>query len=488
MRVGIIGLQHESNTFQPQATTWEHFEQGALLAGRDIHREYGAAHHEIGGFFQGLDEEGIQAVPVFFAWAMPGGPVSARTLDRLLQAMLDQLKIAGQLDGVLVAPHGAAVSENRLDMDGAWLRELRSRVGPQIPIVGTLDLHANLSQEMLHATDALIGYRTNPHLDQRQRGQEAARLIARMLRGEAHPTPAAVTPPMAINIERQNTSTSPVSECFEALDDMLADHRVLSNSLLLGFPYADVPEMGASAIVVTNDDPDLARQLADEFAEYLRLRRGDFVGRLVEVDAAIDEAAKTRGPVCLLDMGDNVGGGSPGDGTMLLHALVRRGVQKAFVSLFDPDSVQRAVRAGVGRHVELEMGGHSDAQHGKPLVARLHVRGLYDGSFSESQPRHGGRVHYDMGPTVVGVLEGGQTVMLTSRRVTPFSLQQLTSCGINPEQFQMIVAKGVHAPVAAYQPVCRTMLRVNTPGVTTADMTRLAYNRRRRPMFPFERD
>jgi microcystin degradation protein MlrC len=488
MRVGIVGLQHESNTFQSVPTTWEHFEQGALLTGRAVAREYGGAHHEVGGFLQGLDEEGLQAVPIFFAWAMPGGPVTARTLDRLLQAMLVELKGALPLDALLVAPHGAGVSESVPDMDGAWLRELRSRVGPQIPIVGTLDLHANLSEEMLNATDALVGYRTNPHLDQRQRGLEAARLVARILRGEVRPTHAAAMPRLAINIERQDTTTSPCRECFEALDDMLADKRVLTNSLLLGFPYADVAEMGTSVVVATNDNPDLARELADQFAEYLTLRRGDFVGRYLEIDAAIEAAMKRSGPVALLDMGDNVGGGSPGDGTLLLAALVRHGVAKSFVSLCDPASVQTAARAGVGRDVALEMGGKVDALHGEPVAATVRVRGLYDGRFSESQPRHGGKTHYDMGPTVVAQLDSGPTVMLTSRRMAPFSLQQLTSCGVDPAQFQIIVAKGVHGPVAAYAPVCKALLRVNTPGVTTADMTRLAYHNRRRPLFPFEAD
>src|SRR5439155_726240 len=154
--------------------------------------------------------------------------------------------------GVLVAAHGAGVAESRADMDGYWLRELRSRVGPQVPIIGTLDSHANLSSAMVLATNALIGYRTNPHLDQRQRGLEAARLMSRVLRNQVRPTQAAAFPRVAINIERQHTGSSPCRECYEAVEDMLADKRVLSISLLLGFPYADVHEMGTSALVVTN--------------------------------------------------------------------------------------------------------------------------------------------------------------------------------------------------------------------------------------------
>jgi microcystin degradation protein MlrC len=486
MRVGIVGLQHESNTFLPTPTTWDDFEQGALLTGQAIRDQYGEAHHEVGGFFQGLAEEGIDAVPIFFAWALPSGVVAARTLEKLLAAMLGELTRAGQLDGILVAPHGAAVAENAADMDGAWLRELRSRVGPQTPIIGTLDLHANLSEAMVRATDALIGYRTNPHLDQRDRGHEAARLMARMLRRDVRPTQAAAFPPLAINIERQHTAVSPCRECYEALDDMLSDRRVLANSLLLGFPYADVREMGSSVLVVTNDEPELAHSLAVDFSEYLRLRCGDFTGQFLEIDAAIQRAVALPGPVCLLDMGDNVGGGSPGDGTLLLHALVKHGVRKAFVCLCDPAAVQQATQAGVQARLDMSLGGKTDRVHGDPLSVSARVRGFYDGRFSESQPRHGGKTHYDMGQTVVVELDAGPTVMLTSRRIAPFSLAQLTSCNIDPRAYQIVVAKGVHAPLAAYAPACPTLLRVNTPGVTTADMTRLEYHHRRRPLFPFE--
>lgn len=488
MRVGIIAVQHESNTFITAPTTWDRFEQhGALLKGPQIRQEYGEAHHEVGGFFAGLEEQQIEAVPILLAWTMPGGAISADALNKLLAMILDELHAAGELDGLLVAPHGAAVAEGCPDMDGFWLRELRARLGPQKPIVGTLDLHANLSETMVRATDALIAYRTNPHLDQRERGVEAAHLIGRMLRGEVHPTQAAAFPPLAINIERQHSSSSPCQECYEALGDMLADKRVLSASLLLGFPYADVREMGSSVIVVTNDDDHLAHTLARQFAEYLELRHNDFTGHMIDIVAAVELGMKLPGPVCLLDMGDNVGGGSPGDGTLLLQAICRRGEPKAFVCLADPESVAQADAAGVGKKIAMRLGGKSDTLHGTPVETDATVVSLHDGRFSELQVRHGGRTNYDMGRTAIVRLASGPTVMLTSERVAPYSLEQLKSCGLNPHDFQILVAKGVHAPVAAYAPVCDSLLRVNTPGVTTADMTALEYHHRRRPLYPFEK-
>jgi microcystin degradation protein MlrC len=487
MRVGIVGLQHESNTFLSTPTTWEDFQQGAVLAGRALRTEYESSHHEVGGFFECLDDEGIEAVPIFFAWAMPSGTIAAPAVDKLLASMTHELAKVSALDGLLVAPHGAAVSTGRADVDGYWLRELRSRVGPQMPIVGTLDLHANLSPAMVSATDALVAFRTNPHLDQRQRGREAAHLMARILRREVRPTQAAAYPPMAINIERQFTAASPCRECYEAIDDMLADKRVLAISLLLGFPYADVPEMGTSVLVVTNDEPELAQSLANQVSGYLIDRAADFEGRFLSLDEAVAQMRRATPPVCLLDMGDNVGGGSPGDGTILLAALCQAGVRKTLACLYDPQAVEQATRAGIGKRLSLAIGGKTDALHGSPLSGEALVRGLYDGRFSESRPRHGGRVHYDMGQTAVVELNSGPTVILTSRRSAPFSLGQLACCHVDPRDFDAIVVKGVHAPVAAYEPVCPTILRVNTPGVTTADLSQLEYRHRRRPMFPFER-
>ncbi len=171
---------------------------------------------------------------------------------------------------------------------------------------------------------------------------------------------------------------------------------------------------------------------------------------------------------------------------MLLRALCKAGCRKAFVCLADPTSASRAAAAGIGAQVELNMGGKTDHLHGEPVRSLVRIRSLHTGQFSESQARHGGRAHYDMGPTAVVELGEGPTVMLTSRRVAPFSLEQLASCGVDAAQFQAMVAKGVHAPVAAYAPVCKRLVRVNTPGVTSADIEGLEFRNRRRPLFPFE--
>jgi len=486
MRVGILALLQESNTFLHEPTTFDKFEQDLLLLGPAVERELAAAHHEVGGFFAGLAEAGLEAVPLFAARALPLGVLTAVTFQRLLDLLFAQLDQAGPLDGVLVAPHGAMVSERWPDADGYWLARLRKRLGPAVPIIGTLDPHANLSPLMVESTTALVAYRTNPHLDQRQRGFEAARLMARTLQGEVRPTQEAVFPPLAINIECQLTSAPPCLPLYRRADEMLARRGVLSNSILLGFPYADVAEMGSAVLVVADNDLLRARHQAHELAAYLWTHRQEFVGRLLSVEEGLEQASRLEGRVCLLDMGDNVGGGSPGDGTILAHALHAGRMGEAFVCLHDPDAVRQAEAAGVGQDVPLQVGGKTDKRHGEPLAVLFRVLGLHDGHFEETEARHGGFRSFDQGRTAVVRAGSGLTVMLTSRRMAPFSLCQLTSCGVDPEAFRVLVAKGVNAPVAAYAPVCRHFLRVNTPGVTTADMTRLDFKHRREPMFPFE--
>ncbi len=184
-------------------------------------------------------------------------------------------------------------------------------------------------------------------------------------------------------------------------------------------------------------------------------------------------------------MGDNVGGGSPADGTLIAHALLAKHI-RSFVCLFDPDAVAQATSAGVNSRISLTAGGKLDPRHGPPLPISGTVRSLHDGKFTDTKPHHGGTTSFNMGAAAIVEDDCGLTIMLTSRRVPPFSLAQLTSCGIDPKDYQVVVAKGVHAPVAVYSTACPTLIRVDTPGITTADMRQLPYRFRRKPLFPFE--
>ena len=488
MRVGIIALLHESNTFISTPTTMGSFRQDGIFTGRAMYDHYSGGHHEVSGFLEGLESAGIDALPIFHAATTPSGRITRETCEELMQLMFDEVGAVGEVDGYLVAPHGANSGEGDeyRDLDGHWLSRLREVVGSEKPIICTIDPHANLSPRMVAACDATIAYRSNPHLDQKQRGLEAAALMVRTLKGEVKPVQAGAFPPIGINIERQSTFAPPCLPMYELADEMLKETGVLSNSVVLGFPYADVEEMGSAFVVVTDGDMDRAQVLANQLADYLYAHRAEFVGEYIAVPNAVDMAVEQKGPVCLLDMGDNVGGGSAGDGTEILHELHRRGNTTGFVCIFDPESQERARDAGVGNRVVLDIGGKTDELHGASLNAEVRVRSLHAGKFRESEVRHGGRTSFDMGPTAIVETDTGIAISLTSRRAVPVSLGLMTSCDLDPAAFQVVVAKGVHAPVAAYEPVCTALIRVDTPGATAADMRGFEYEFRREPMYPFE--
>jgi len=492
MRIGILAFLHESNTFIESPTTWRNFEEDTVAVGDEILKRFAESHHEVGGFLAGLERAdlgiSVEVVPILAVRATPSGIISKEAFDEIINRTVSALQESLPLDGLLVAAHGAAVSETHRDADGCWLAQIRTVVGANFPMVVTLDAHANLSRSMVGACTAIIAYRSNPHLDQRARGEEAAELLMNCLQGKTKPTMAAAFPPLVINIERQSTDELHLRQIYEAADRQKDRPDVLSNSLLLGFPYADVYEMGAATVVITDGDAELAQHLADELADVLWQKRHAMEGMLVDVKSALDLVESTEGiRFGLLDMGDNVGGGSAADGTILARALCERHLGPAFVCIADPRAVAEAMDSGVGATVELSIGGHTDRAHGDPLTLRVEIVSTHSGRFSESKPRHGGIVEFDQGATVVvRACEYPLTLLLTSKRMVPFSLQQLISCGIDPNSFRVLVAKGVHAPLAAYREVCDRFIRVNTPGSTCADLRQMDYYYRRHPLFPFE--
>ena len=484
-KVALLGIYHESNTFAPQLTTLSDFQNGHCVKGDAIRSEYMQAHHEIGGMLAVMDQHDIEVVPIMYAEATPGGMVSSETYALLLADMMQELERALPVDGCLVVPHGAGVSEDFPDLDGHWLSLLRERVGLTIPIMGTLDLHANVSPLMVSSTDALVAYKQNPHVDQRQRGMDAAQLLVDSLQGKIRPTQTLVQVPMAISIEQQFTEKEPCKSLYKYAEALSLEPNILSISILHGFPYADVQEMGTSIIVIADHDPAAGLEIGSKLCSYLLRHRHHFVGNKIDIPSALELIAKYQKPVLLLDMGDNVGGGGPANNLGILEALEADNRYRYFVCIYDPASVIEAIKHDLGDVINLTITGTD--QHGeREIDLKVTLVHISSGNFSEENPRHGGQVNFRMGQTVVVSTAIGSLIMLTSLRVVPFSLGQLTSCQIEPTQFDAIVAKGVNAPIAAYAPVCPSSIQVNTPGVTQADMTLFDFKNRRKPLFPFE--
>ena len=481
--LAIAGIMHESNTFSDTPTDAAAFSQ---THASNLIKVWGEAHHEISGFIQGATQYDYTIYPTLMASAMPAGRVTDDVFDRLTEMLIQHLKAAPKHEGLLLALHGAMVVESYPDGDGEVLRRLRDAFGRDFPIVVTLDQHTNASEQMVAESTALVIYKTTPHIDQRQRGLQAAELMMRILRGEITPTQALAKPPMLLNILYHVTSVPPMEPILTAAKQLEARPDILVANVALGYPYADVYEVGPAFVVVTDDNPQLAQTEADRLSDMLWSVRGQLTLDLPDAAQAVEQAIHSeQHPVILVEMGDNIGGGSPGDSTFILAELVRQGASGFAVVVYDPEAVQSCIQAGVGGMVSLEVGGKADNLHGDPVPIRGNVRLIHDGQFIETQPRHGGQRYHNQGLTAV-VAVGDSLVALTSRRQTPFSLQQLLSLGIDPTEMRMIVVKAAVAYRAAYEPIAGQIIEVDTPGLTAVNPLHFTYHDVRRPLFPLD--
>ncbi len=485
--IAIGGIMHESNTFSDTPTDFDAFHTSL---GDEIVDAWADTHHEMGGFIHGAAHHGNRRYPTLMASATPAGRVTDAAFDRLTDLLIQRLNVsAPKYDGLLLALHGAMVVESHPDGDGELLRRLRTVLPEELPIVVTLDHHANVSEAMVSHSTALVIYKTNPHTDQRQRGLQAAALLNRILCEGITPTQALSKPPMLLNIRYQNTSAEPLHSILNAAAELEARDDVLVANVAAGYPYADVPEAGPSFVVVTDDNLRLARREADRLSDMLWHVRGQLTLDLPDAAAAVRQAIHSeKHPVILVEMGDNIGGGSPGDSTVILAELLKQKAAGFVVVLCDAESVKTCLHTGVGENVALSVGGKTDTLHGEPIPIRGSIRLIHDGHFVETEPRHGGHKYHNQGLTTVIELASPcrALVVLTSKRQTPFSLHQLLSLGIQPQAMQIIVVKAAIAYRAAYEPIAGEIIEVDTPGLTAVNPQHFTYQEIRRPMFPLD--
>jgi microcystin degradation protein MlrC len=378
MRVTALGLHHETNTFSSFATTYESFSKssyGGLLRGPEIEAHQRSSHSTFAGYYQAADEFGFDLVPLLFAVNDPSGTITLDAFDRIVDEMMSLLREGGPWDGVLLNQMGAAVSEDFPDVDGEVAARTRAVVGPDIPVVMTLDLHANLSQKMVEHTQAIVVYRTNPHMDASERAIDACEILVRTIKGEIRPVTALEMPPMVISILRQDTREEPMRGVMADVEAANRRPGIIHTSMGQGYPWADVEEMGAAFYALADGDLHAARAAARWMAERAWARRAELAtSSTFTPREALEHAMRApRGPILLLDVGDNVGAGSAGDSTFILAEAQRLGVRSLLQTVRDPEAVEACVAAGVGSTVTLSLGGNTDALHGEPVIVAGYV-------------------------------------------------------------------------------------------------------------------
>lgn len=488
-RIAISSISHESNSFNPATTGLKDFTRRSRTPAREALLAWGKSSDTISGFVEGGERFSLELYPGLVAEATPKGPVTDEAFNTLTRELIDQLRAAPKLDGLLLHLHGAMVTESVPHGDAEVLRRLRAAFGTTFPIIVTHDFHANVSPEIVELSTALITYKENPHIDTRERGIQAAGIMAGIVSGKVKPAQALAKPAMIYNIVYQYTKRDPLRPIVEESRLLEKNNpKILAVSVSGGYQYADVPFVGPTVIVVTDNDRALAQKEADRLSNMLWATRDKLTLNLPDSAAAVKQAmASKEMPVVLVEMGDNIGGGSAGDSTFILAELLRQKAQGWCVVVADPAAVQAAARTGVGQPISLMAGGKTDRLHGEPVKIVGKVRSIHAGTFLETEVRHGGQRYYDQGLTAVIEVEGStpdlaNLLMVTSERQVPFSLHQLISCGIYPERQRILVVKAAIAFRAAYEPIARRIIEVDTPGTTAVNPARFTYRRARRPL------
>lgn len=493
MRFFTGGINHETNTFSPIPADGERFRVMNYDRGQELFERYGGTKTAIGGFIDAAREHGVELVPSIYSFAMPSGAVTRAEFEAQMADTLDDLEAAlasGPIDGLLLALHGAMVIEGIDDGEGEYLRRVREVVGPDLPVVTELDLHANISPESTELADIIVGYDTYPHIDVYERAIELTGLLVRLAKGEIRPVRAFRQIPVLSNLTAQYTGRAPMSDWLALCHEIESRPGVLTATIVGGFPYADIPQTGMAAYVVTDGDAALADACADELARFVWEHRADFQAIPVSVADAVEYAMTHPGPICLADVADNTGAGSSGDGTEILRELIRREARSAAVALvFDPETVAKAVEAGVGATIAVRLGGKVDDLHGAPVETDAYVRTITDGFFINDGPLGTGS-QSNMGYTVVLEIggRGAIEVICTQYRRAPNDANALRSVGIEPTKRQIVVIKSSVHYRADFMPLMREIVEVDAPGLSSPSWERFDFQRLRRPMYPLDPD
>ena len=487
-RIATGGILHETHTFAPTMTDLGAFEQIGIAEGSGLLRHKGSR-SALGGILDGLTQDELEIVPLVYASAMPAGTVRAQAFRSLIARFLQLLEAALPVDGVVLSLHGAMVSEDQLDCEGEILEKVRSLIGEGCPLVSTLDMHGNVSPKMVEASDLLVAFNGNPHIDAYDRGKEAVATFKRLLNKEVKPTAAIAHPPLLLSALNTWTDKPPLSFVHQAAEKFKPDGKVLNISVMGGFAYADTTWSGVSVIATTDQDAPLAQEIANRLANVAWEHREATLHKGCSPVEAVQKAiASSRPPVILADVGDNVGGGTPGDGTILLRHLLEAKAQDAVVVIADGEAVAQAQAAGEGKEISLMLGGKQDRWHGEPVQLRGRIEKISDGHFTISGRDHFANLygnHVNMGPSAV-IRCGGVRILVTSRKTPPGDLNQLRSQGIEPLQQKIIVVKSAVAFRGAYEAIAGEIWEVNTPGLCSSDLSQFAYKNVPRPVYPLD--
>jgi microcystin degradation protein MlrC len=488
MRLVIAQMKHETNTFSPVPTPLARFAHGtpAPLEGRAVYEAFKGTGTAIGGFIDLADKAGAEAVFPIAGNAAPSGPVQTAAYEEMASRIVGA--VAQGCDAVLLDLHGAMVTQAHEDGEGELLARIR-KVAPELPVGVALDMHTNLSPAMGRLATVIAGYQTYPHVDMYETGVRAAAPIFSILDGKTTPRMAFGFRPMLPHVMRQSSLDAPNKQIQERAKEM-EKQGALSATFFVGFPHADIPIAGSSAVVVTDGDAAKARALCEELLDMAWKAREQFVYRIEPLEQSLRRARDISGrPVMLLDHYDNCASGGTMDTMKVLGGILDAGLEDvAAFAICDPEAVEQMKRAGVGARVTLPLGGKLDMPalglKGRPREVTGNVKRIVNGIYRNEGPMSRGELA-DMGPSAV--LDTGKVeIAVISRHVEPHDIASFRTLGIEPEKKRYVMLKSRVHWRAGLGPLARAVVECAGEGVCTSDYSQLQFRRVRRPVYPLD--
>ena len=479
-RIAIGGFQHETNTFAPLKADYLAFDKPGgwpgVTRGAGMLTAFPDMNLPIAGFIDAARAEGHELVPLAWAHAVPSAHVTEDAFERIVGAMLEALDAALPVDALYLDLHGAMVTEHLLDGEGEILARVRAVVGPGVPVVASLDLHANLTARMMEQADLLVAYRTYPHVDMAGTGARAAGLLARLLGGESFAGKAFRKLPFLIPLPAGCTMIEPAQSLYARLEDIEAE-GLGSVSFNAGFGPADIWDCGPSVLAYAASQA-AAERAAESLAAEVQARESDFAMRVWAPEEAVAHAmARATGagrPVVLADSQDNPGGGGSSDTVGLLAALVAGKAEDAVLAILaDPEAAAAAHEAGAGARLDLKLGAKSGMPGHTPYAGTFEVERLGDGNFTCTGPFAKG-LTMQLGPMAL-LRIGGVRVVVATRKVQAADQEIFRHLGLEPAAQKIVALKSSVHFRAHFAPISEEILVVKAPGANALDYSELAY-------------
>ncbi len=487
-------FMHETNTFSVQKTDMALWRRRDFHGANEIPAAFRGTRSALGATFEAADKYGWTLIHPVSANANPSGIVTDDAFDQIGGMIVAAAQQQGPIDGVLLHLHGAMVVDSYEDGEGELLARLRAVLGPDVPVIVTLDLHANVTARMAEHASALIAFRTYPHVDMYERAWQGADLLERAMKGEVKPRTVIARRKMIYGLDRGRHQQGPMAELIARGERLEQLGEALVVSVCAGFSRANIRDVGPSVTVTVDalrgGDAVAARghAVAEEYMDHAWATRHYESFKLLSVAEAVARAKEGKAgdrPLVVADYTDNPGGGGYGDATAYLKALVEAGVESvAFHAICDGEAVGEGMRAGIGP-ATLTFGGKTDpAMGGGPLTLAGEITHLSNGRFIAYGPMGGG-LRRDYGPSLVFRV-GGIDIILITNNGQAVDLGQFTSMGIDPTRYQTVVVKSMQHFRAAFEPIAREVILVDTGALCAEIYTPELFDKVPRPVWPLD--